>query len=163
MAEEAVEALVTGGSATGGPPLGPALGPLGVNIGLVVSKINEETAAFDGLKVPVTVWVNKETKEFRIEVKTPMTSALIIRELGIDKGSSEPNTDKVGDLSLQQVATIAKMKKSNMAVASFPAAVKTVLGTMVSMGVTVNGGMDPRIVQDMIDDGEFKDILEADD
>ena len=96
--EVPVEALITGGKATGGPPLGPALGPMGVPIAQVVAKINEETAAFAGLKVPVVVWINKSTKPatFRIEVKTPSVSSLIIKELGIPKGSSEPGTNKVG-------------------------------------------------------------------
>ena len=161
MSEEVpIEALVTGGNASGGPPLGPALGPLGVPIGLIVAEINNQTGDYAGLKVPVIVWVDKETKKWRIEVKTPMTSALIIKELGIEKGSGEPNTNKVGDLSLEQVANIARMKRSDISAVNFKDAVKCVLGTMVSMGVTVEEGMDPRLMQEMIDDGEYEDQLE---
>lgn len=159
--EVPVEALITGGKASGGPPLGPALGPLGVPIAQVVAKINQETEAFAGLKVPVIVWVNKSTKpaSFRIEVKTPSVSSLIIKDLGISKGSSEPNTTKVGDISFAKIVEIAKIKRGSMTAASLAAAVKTVLGTAVSMGVTIDGGKDPRVIQRMIDDGEYDDKL----
>ena len=160
--EVAVEALVTGGKATGGPPLGPALGPMGVNTGQVVAKINEETKDFAGLKVPVIVWVNKADRTFRIEVKTPQTSALIIQALGIEKGSGEPNENIVGDLDMEQVVQIAKKKWPDMTAVTLAKACKTVLGTCVSMGVTVDGGKDARIVQTMIDDGEYTDIMVED-
>ncbi|MHA1794294.1 MAG: 50S ribosomal protein L11 [Promethearchaeota archaeon] len=160
MSEEvSVEALITGGKATKGPPLGPALGPLGVRIDQVINKINEETKVYDGLKVPIIVWVNPSTKEFRVEIKTPMTSALIIKELGIEKGSGEPNTNKVGDLPLEQVVKIARLKRTDMSAVEFKDAVKCVLGTMVSMGVTVENGTDPRVMQRMIDDGEYADKI----
>nr|MDO8115206.1 50S ribosomal protein L11 [Candidatus Sigynarchaeota archaeon] len=156
-----VEALIVGGAATAGPPLGPALGPLGVPTGQVVAKINEATADFAGLKVPIVVWVNKSKKPatFRIEVKTPMTSALIIKELGIEKGSATPHEAKVGDMSMEQLVKVTKLKRKEMTAKTLRAAVKTVLGVCVSMGVTIDGGKDPRIVQQAIDDGEYADLL----
>ncbi|MBN2153491.1 MAG: 50S ribosomal protein L11 [Candidatus Lokiarchaeota archaeon] len=156
-----VEALVVGGQATSGPPLGPALGPLGVPAGQVVAKINELTQEFAGLKVPVVVWVDKSKKPagFRIEVKNPPTSALILREIGAEKGSGTPNDAKAGDLSVEGAVKLAKMKRAEMNVKDLKAAVKTVLGTCVSTGVTVDGGKDPRIVQQAIDDGEYDDLL----
>ncbi|MHA1684535.1 MAG: 50S ribosomal protein L11 [Promethearchaeota archaeon] len=159
MSEVPIEALVSGGKATAGPPLGPALGPMGVPIQKIIQEINNKTKEYDGLKVPVTVWINQQTKEFRVEVRTPMTSALIIKELGVEKGSGEPNTNKVGDLSLEQVAKIARMKRNDMTAVTFKGAVKTVLGTMCSMGVTVEEGTDPRLMQEMINDGEYDDQL----
>lgn len=83
-----VEALVPGGKASAGPPLGPALGPLGVNVAQVVAKINEQTKDLNGMQVPVKVIVKSRT-EFEIEVGTPPTSALIIREIGVEKGSGD--------------------------------------------------------------------------
>ncbi|MBD3185767.1 50S ribosomal protein L11 [Candidatus Bathyarchaeota archaeon] len=160
MSEIPVEALVNGGEATAGPPLGPALGPLGMPIPKVIAEINDKTREYDGLKVPIVVWINKETKEFRVEVRTPMTSALIIKEAGIEKGSGEPNEDKVGDLSLDQVIKIARMKRDDIPAITFKGAVKTVLGTMVSMGITVDDGMDPRVMQRMVDDGEYDELME---
>ena len=72
-----VELLVSGGQATAGPPLGPALGPLGVNVMMIVNKINELTKDYAGMKVPVKVAVDPETKEFEVSVGTPTASALI--------------------------------------------------------------------------------------
>ncbi|HME50989.1 MAG TPA: 50S ribosomal protein L11 [Candidatus Lokiarchaeia archaeon] len=159
--EVPVEALVVGGSASGGPPLGPALGPLAVPVNAVVAMINEATQEFAGLKVPVTVWVNKSTKPatFRVEVKTPMTSALIIKELGIEKGSGTPNSEKAGDISMEQLVKVTKLKRKEMTAKTLRAATKTVLGVCVSMGVTVDGGKDPRVVQKMLDDGEYTEYV----
>jgi len=156
-----VNALVVGGQATAGPPLGPALGPLGVPAGQVVAKINELTQEFAGLKVPIIVWVDKSKKPagFRIEVKNPPTSALILREIGAEKGSGTPHEAKVGDLKMESVVKLAKMKRGEMNVKDLKAAVKTVLGTCVSSGVTADGGKDPRIVQKAIDDGEYEALL----
>ena len=86
---ETIEALVDGGKASAGPPLGPALGPLGVNIGAIVGEINNKTKNFDGMKVPVKIIVDEKTKEFTITIGTPPTSALILKELGIEKGGQE--------------------------------------------------------------------------
>jgi large subunit ribosomal protein L11 len=77
MAEQTVESLVEGGKATAAPPLGPALGPLGVNIGQVVAEINKKTESFKGMQVPVKVIVDSETKDFKVTVGTPPASALI--------------------------------------------------------------------------------------
>src|SRR6266700_3498989 len=108
--KKTVDALIDGGKATAGPPLGPVLGPLGVNVLQIVNKINEITKAYAGMKVPVKVIVDTEDKSFEVEVGTPTTSALIVKELGIEKGSATPNTAKVGDLSPQQIIKIAEMK-----------------------------------------------------
>src|SRR4030042_694131 len=93
MAEK-LDVLVDGGKATPGPPLGPPLGPMGVNVIQVVNAINEKTKAFMGMKVPVTLLVDSKTKEFEIKVGTPPVSALILKELKIEKGSGSPKTTK---------------------------------------------------------------------
>ncbi len=134
-----IGALVEGGKASAGPPLGPALGPAGVNIGQVVAKINEKTSAFAGMKVPVVVVVDPSTKSFEIEVGTPPASALILKELGIDKGSGEASTTFVGDLTLEQATKVAGMKKDSLLAASLKAAVMEISGTCVSMGVKLDG------------------------
>ena len=84
---QTVSALVTGGQASAGPPLGPTLGPLGVNILQIVTAINEKTKDFEGMKVPVTVNVDKSTKKWTVEVGIPSAAALILKEAGIQKGS----------------------------------------------------------------------------
>ena len=105
-----IELLVSGGQANAGPPLGPALGPLGLNILLVVNKINELTKDYSGMRVPVKISVNTEDKSFEVTVGTPTASALIVSELNIEKGSGTPNTEKVGDLTMTQAVRIAKIK-----------------------------------------------------
>ncbi len=157
--KKTVEALVSGGQATAGPPLGPALGPLGVNVLVIVNKINEETKAYAGMKVPVTITVDSETKEFEVNVGIPTTSALIVKEAGLGKGSGKPNTEKVGNLSLAQAITIAEIKKPTLLAKSLKAAVKEVVGSCVSMGVTVDQ-KDPKDVLREIDEGTYDNILE---
>jgi len=157
--KKTIEALVPGGQATAGPPLGPALGPLGVNVMAIVNKINELTKDFGGMKVPVKIIVDVDTKEFEVEVGTPTTSALIVKELGIEKGSGDPGKQKVGNLTIQQVIKIAKMKSSELLAKNLKKAAKEILGSCVSMGVTVEN-KDPREVQREIDEGKYDEIFE---
>jgi len=152
-----IKLLVEGGKASAGPPLGPALGPLGVNTGQVVAKINEKTAQFEGMKVPVTVMVGKD-KKFEIEVGSPPVSALLKKELGIEKGAKTPGNEVVGNLSFAQVVKITKMKLGGSLAKDLKKAVKEVLGTCVSSGITVDG-RDPREVQKEIDEGKRDEEL----
>jgi large subunit ribosomal protein L11 len=156
MAEK-VEVLVDGGKATPGQPLGPVLGPLGVNVIQVVAAINEKTKAFSGMKVPVKIVVEKD-RSFTVEVGSPPTSALIMKELGIEKGSGKPKTEKVGDLSLEQAKKIALMKQEACLGRNLKKAAKEIVGACVSMGVTVEG-KDPREVQKEIDEGKHDELL----
>ncbi|WP_456474269.1 50S ribosomal protein L11 [Candidatus Pyrohabitans sp.] len=158
--KQVVETLVDGGKATPGPPLGPALGPLGVNISAVVAAINEKTKDLAGMKVPVKVIVDSKTKAFEIEVGTPPTSALIIKELGIEKGSGDAKMDIVGNLTLEQVVKIARLKRDSMLAGDLKAAAKEILGTCVSMGVTVEG-KPAKEVQREIDEGKYDDKLKG--
>jgi large subunit ribosomal protein L11 len=156
--KKVVEALISGGQATAGPPLGPALGPLGVNVLAIVNRINEVTKSYAGMKVPVKITVDTETKDFDVSVGTPTTSALIVSELGVQKGSGNPKTEKVGDLSLEQVLRIAKVKGTELLAGDATAAVKEILGSCVSMGVTIEG-KDPREVQQEIDEGKHGELF----
>jgi len=157
--KKVVEALVAGGQATAGPPLGPALGPLGVNVLSIVNKINELTSSYAGMKVPVKIIVDPETKEFEVTVGIPTTAALIVKEAGIQKGSGTPNTEKVGNLNLEQIIKIAEVKRSSLLAGSLKSAVKEVIGTCVSMGVTVNQ-KDPKVILREIDEGIHDELLE---
>jgi large subunit ribosomal protein L11 len=156
--KKVIDLLVSGGQATAGPPLGPALGPLGVNVVAIVNKINELTKDYSGMKVPVKVTVDPETKEFEVSVGTPTTAALIVSELKIEKGSATPNTQKVGDLTLEQIVRIAKIKRPKLLAKTIKAAVKEVLGSCVSIGVTVEG-KDPKELQREIDEGKYDEIF----
>jgi len=156
--KKVVEALVSGGQATAGPPLGPALGPLGVNVVAIVNKINEITKSYSGMKVPVNITVDPNTKEFEISVGVPTTSALLVKEAGIEKGSATPSTQKVGNLSLEQVIRIAQVKTSSLLARDLKSAVKEILGSCVSMGMTVEQ-KDPREVQREVDEGKHNSVL----
>jgi large subunit ribosomal protein L11 len=138
MAKEIVDVLIEGGKATAAPPLGPALGPLKVNIGQVVADINKKTADFKGMKVPVKVIVDTETKEYNIEIGTPPTSQLIKSELNIQKGSGTPNSQYVGNLTIEQIKKIARMKFDSLLANNLNAAVREIAGTAYSLGITVD-------------------------
>ena len=153
-----VEALLSGGEATAGPPLGPALGPLGVNVLQIVNRINELTSSYSGMKVPVRVIVDVETKAFEVEIGTPTTSALIVKELGIEKGSGNPKAEKAGNLTVEQVVKIAKMKLPGSYALSDNSAAKEVLGSCISMGITVDG-RDPREIQKEISEGKLDKLF----
>ena len=150
-----VEALVDGGKASAGPPLGPALGPKGVNIGNVIAAINEKTKAFVGMKVPVKVIID-EKKNFEIKVGTPPTTALIKSELGLKSGSSNTRTDKVGNLTIDLAKKIAEMKQDDLIGASVKARVMEIAGTCVSMGITLDG-KEPKVFQKAVKAGEYDD------
>ncbi len=154
MPVQVVEVLVTGGKATPGPPLGPAIGPLGLNVKQVVDEINKKTKDFEGLAVPVKIIV-KEDRSFEIEVGVPPVSALVKRELGIEKGAHKPKHETVGNLTMEQVIKIAKMKRKQMLAYTLKSAVKEVLGTCVSMGVTVEG-KHPKEVIGEIEEGKIE-------
>ncbi|MFX0103993.1 MAG: 50S ribosomal protein L11 [Candidatus Hodarchaeota archaeon] len=153
-----VKALVTGGSASGGPPIGPAVGPTGINIKDVVDEINKKTIVFKGLTVPVRIECNPETKQFEIFIETPSTASLLLKEVGAEKGSSAPSEDKIGNLTLTQIQNVVDAKKNKFLDKSYKNAIKTVLGTAVSVGLTVEGE-DPRVIQKKIEDGEYDDKI----
>jgi large subunit ribosomal protein L11 len=160
MGKEKIKALIPGGKATASPPLGPALGPLGVNIGQVIAKINEQTGSFQGMQVPVTVIVDSDTKEFEIEVGTPPTASLILKEAGVEKGAGNSKTDKVADVLIQQVIKIAKMKESALLGKDMKQKVKEVIGTCNSMGILVEGVPAAEAIT-LVNDGKFdKEIRE---
>lgn len=158
MATETIEILIDGGKATPGPPLGPAIGPLGINMMQVVEQINQKTVDFEGMKVPVKIIVDTSTKDFEVTVGTPPTTALIMDELKIEKGSQDPGMDKVADLKIEQALKVARMKFDALLSADYKSATKEVVGTCVSMGITVEG-KDPREVQKEISDGVYDDKL----
>ncbi|RDE16584.1 MAG: 50S ribosomal protein L11 [Candidatus Thorarchaeota archaeon] len=134
-----VSAMVEGGKASGGPPIGPALGPTGVNVFQVVQKINEVTQPFAGLKVPVTIIVDTIKKTFEIEVGIPPTSALILKEIGAPKGSATPKTQTIGNITIDQLKSIAKAKAGDLTALTMKSAALIIAGTCVSVGVTIEG------------------------
>ena len=154
-----IEVLVPGGQANPGPPLGPELGPTPVNVQDVVSQINEQTAAFDGMEVPVTVEY-EDDGSFTVEVGVPPTAALVKDEAGFDTGSGEPQTEFVADLTVEQVRKIAEQKRSDLLSYDLKNAAKEVVGTCTSLGVTIEGN-DPREFKELLDGGEYDEMFVA--
>ena len=137
--KQTISSLVTGGEASAGPPLGPALGPIGVNILEVIEAINEKTKEFKGMKIPVTVSVDADTKKWEIEVGIPSASALLLKEAGIQKGSGTSGTEWVGEVSADMIAKIAKVKLETSYASSLKSVAKQIVGTCVSLGIKVEG------------------------
>ncbi len=152
---QTVEAIVDGGKASAGPPLGPALGPTGLNIGQVIGAINEKTAEFAGMKVPVKIIIG-DKKDFTITVGTPPASELVKQKAGVKSGSGNAKTEFVADITLDQIMSIARMKSDDLLGADIKAKSKEVVGTCVSMGVKVEG-RDPRQMMKDLAAGEFDD------
>ena len=160
MAKETVDALVEGGKASAAPPLGPALGPLKVNIGQVVAEINKKTAAFKGMKVPVKVIVDTETKAFEITVGTPPVSGLIKKELGLKSGSGVPNKEKVANMAMEDVIKVAQMKDDAFFASDLKAACKIVIGSCNAMGILVENKIAVDLNPD-VDAGKFDAVFKA--
>jgi large subunit ribosomal protein L11 len=132
---QTVDVLVEAGKASAGPPIGSTLGPLGVNVKKIVDEINEKTAPLKGMQVPVKIHINVD-KSFSLEIGTPPVSALIKKELGLQKGGGEAGKYRVGDLTPEQVKQIAKAKFGHDSDKFY----SQVVGTARSMGVTVGKG-----------------------
>ncbi len=154
MAKLVVESLIEAGKATAAPPLGPALGPTGVNIALVVAEINKKTADLKGMQVPVKVIIDTTSKTFTIEVGTPPSAALIKKEAGIEHGAGNPKTDKVADLAIEQIIKVAKTKSDSLLGKDLTMKVREIIGTCQSMGILIEG-MDAQAALKAVAAGQF--------
>jgi len=155
-----IKILVDSGNMKPGPALSQKLGPLGMNMGDIISKINDATKGMKGLKVPVEVEVEPSTKEFEVKAFSPPVSELLKKELGIEKGSGEQNKIQVANASIEQIILVAKTKLQNLLAKDLKAAVKSVVGTCVSLGILIEN--KPAIeVEQEINQGKYdKEIQE---
>ncbi|MCK5043503.1 50S ribosomal protein L11 [Candidatus Pacearchaeota archaeon] len=155
-----VKLLVEGGSMKPGPVLSQKLGPLGININQVIQKINEATKNLSGLKVPVELDIDASTNDFEVEVFSPPVSELLKKELGIEKGSGAQDKMQVANASIEQIISIAKTKLPNLLCKDLRAAIKTIVGSCVSLGILIENKPASEIEKD-IDDGKYdKEIKE---
>jgi len=159
MAEaQTISSLVTGGQASAGPPLGPALGPMGVNIMEVIKAINEKTKDFEGMKVPVTVTVYPDTKKWEVEVGIPSAAALVLKEAGIQKGSGTSGTDWVGDIGIESIVKVAKTKLELSYASSLKSVAKEIIGTCLCLGIKIEG-KTPKEITAEISQGKWDEKL----
>ena len=152
--EKIIPLLVAGGQANAGPPLGPALAPMGLNVMAIVNDINEKTKEYSGMRVPVKIIVQVSKKTFEVEVGIPTSSALLAKALGIEKGSGIPNSEKVWNLNMDQLVKIANTKIDQSYATTIKSAVKELLGTCGSMGITVEN-KEPKDLFAEINDGKW--------
>ncbi|MCD4831473.1 MAG: 50S ribosomal protein L11 [Anaerohalosphaeraceae bacterium] len=127
-----------GGKATPAPPIGPALGQHGVNIGQFVQQFNERTKDLNGLTVPIEITVYAD-KTFEFIVKSPPAAVLLKQEAGVAKGSGVPNKEKVGKVTKEQIRKIAERKMEDLNAFDLDQAGKMIEGTARSMGIEVEG------------------------
>ena len=133
-----IKLQAAGGQATPAPPIGPALGQHGVNIGQFVSQFNERTKDLNGIIVPVVITMYKD-KSFSFEVKSPPAAVLLRQAAEIAKGSGIPNKEKVGKVTRKQVRKIAERKFKDLNAYDLDQAEKIIAGTARSMGVEIEG------------------------
>ena len=156
--KQSISSLVTGGEASAGPPLGPALGPMGVNIMEVISAINEKTNDFKGMKVPVTVNVDVDTKKWEIEVGIPSASALILKEANIQKGSGTSGTEWVADIGIDAVVKVSNVKLESSYASELKSVAKQVIGTCQCLGIKIEG-KTPKEITSEINAGKWDEKL----
>jgi large subunit ribosomal protein L11 len=149
-----INLLIDGGNMKPGPAVAQQLGPMGVNMGKVISDVNEATKEFKGMKVPVELDVDEKTKDFTIHTSSPPTSELLKNELGLEKGSDKHAEIKVGNASIEDMIKIAKIKLPNMLDRDMKAAVKSVLGTSASVGILVENENPNDLIQ-VVNEGKF--------
>ncbi len=153
-----ISSLVTGGGASAGPPLGPALGPLGVNIMEIINAINDKTKDFEGMKVPVTVSVDPDTKKWDIEIGIPSSAALVLKEAGIQKGSGASGTEWVGDVTIDAIIKVANTKLEKSYATSLKSVAKTIIGTCLALGIKIEG-KTPKEITVEINEGKWDEKL----
>ena len=160
MSKEKVDVMIEGGKASAGSVMGQAFGPLGVNIQEILEEINKKTVDFKGMKVPVTVIVDTEDKSFELEIGTPPVSELLKQELNLNKGSGLQNLKKSGNVAMEQIIKVARMKKESMLVKDLKASVKSVVGSCGPLGLLIEGKTPVKINKDL-DSGKYDEMIKA--
>ena len=153
-----IKLLVEGGNMQPGPALSQKLGPIGINVSKVIEKVNQATVNFKGIKVPVELEINTSTKEFDVIVFSPPVSELIKKEIGIPKGSGLQNQIQAGNISIEQVISVAKTKMQNLLANDLKAAVKLVVGTCGSLGILIEN-KSAKEIQKEIEQGVYNEQI----
>ncbi len=154
-----IKLLVIGGNMTPGPAIAQQLGPIGINISEVISNVNSATKDFKGINVPVHLNIDAKTKKFTIKVLSPPTSELIKKELEIEKASGARMKQKVGNLAIEQVISIAKSKHEHLLSHDFLSSVKSIIGTCMALGVLIES-KDPKEILEEISQGKYKEDID---
>jgi large subunit ribosomal protein L11 len=154
-----IKLIVDAGDMKPGPAIAQKIGPLGINMGKIIQEINKETAGFKGIKVPVNIDIDIKTKNFSINVSTPSVSELLKKEIGIEKGSGAHGKMQVGNMAIEQIVNVAKIKHQGMLANTFKTAVTNVLGSCLSLGILVENKSPKEIIKE-IKEGKYKEEIE---
>ena len=155
-----IKLIVDGGEMKPGPAIAQKVGPLGINMGKIISEVNNATSGFKGIKVPVQVDVNPKTKNFTIQFFSPPTSELLKKELGLEKGSGLHKKQKVANASIEQIISIAKTKHSNMLERNLKSAVKSIIGTAGTLGILIEN-KEYKEAEEEVEKGKFDNEINA--
>jgi len=154
-----IKLLIDGGDMKPSPAVAQQLGPMGINMGKVISDVNSATSNFKGMKIPVILDVDEKTKDFTIQTSSPPTSELIKKELNIEKGTNDHKKIKVGNASIEDIIKVAKVKYPDMLEKDFKTAVKSILGTSASAGVLVENSNANELIEKLVS-GKFDSEIE---
>jgi len=157
---ETIDMVVEGGKASPGPAIAQKLGPMKINVGEVMKKVNDKTSAFKGMKVPVKIKVNPDDKSYDVEVGTPSTSELIKKEIGLEVGSARPDKEKVSIIGVESLLKIAKMKDDDIYALDIRKSLKTIAGSCNAMGVLVENMTAPEFNK-KLEQGAFDKEIKA--
>jgi len=155
-----IKLLVEGGKMSPGPAVAQQLGPMGINMGKVISDVNEATKEFAGVTVPVHITVNPDTKKVSIKVLSPPTSELIKKELRVEKASGARLKQRVGNLAIEQVISVAKSKHDHMLSNDFMSTIKSVIGTCQALGALIEN-KEAKEVMEEIESGKYSEEINA--
>lgn len=149
---------IRGGQAKPEPPITDAANIIGLNAKELADQVNSKTSRYKGFNVAVKIIVNEDTREYEIEVKPPTTTELLLQAVGVEEPSGNPAQQKIGDLSFEKIVEIAILKKPSLNTRTLKAAVKTIIGSARSIGITIDG-KDGKQVTREIDEGLYDNIL----
>jgi large subunit ribosomal protein L11 len=153
-----VRLKVKGGSASPQPPVGPAIAQFGLDVNEVVNKINALTKHLKDFEVTVLLHVDTDTRNYRVEVRSPSSSSLLLKMAGASGPSGDPAHKKVGNLSIEDVIKVALMKKNEMNSRSLKAAVKCLVSTASTIGLSVDNKSAKEVVK-LIDEGFYDPVF----
>ncbi len=155
-----IKLLVDGGNMKPGPAIAQQIGPIGLNMGKIISEVNNATKNLSGMQIPVVLDINPKTKDFKIEVLSPPVSALLKKEAGIELASGERKKYRCGNLSIEQIISVTKQKYSNLLAKDFKKALLSILGSAMSSGFLIES-KDPKEVIEEVKKGKYDEEINS--
>ncbi len=158
MAIRVVNVKVRGGQAKPEPPISDLASKYGLDVNKLVEEINRLTERYKEFEVQVKIIIDEETKEYELEIKPPTTTELLLHAVGAKEPSGDPMHQKIGDLPFEKIVEIAIMKKPGLNAKTLKAAVKSIIGSARSIGITIDG-KDGKQVTREVEDGVYDAVL----